>query len=306
MALNVWTHLAVTRDSNNLVKVFVGTQTTERISFTKAGTFNPYTTDFDATYNCGLWIGNSGQHGRYRWNGQIAECRLTKSYTDIVPLLPVTDVFTDAYRNDLRSSTANFSSFDGNTTAANVFDTTSTRIWVSSVVSANSDGWQRLYVLLKQDVTLTRVRITNITAAEGITTTGAGGITNTVLGPSSVQVLVKTTDPLWDTSFVNDIVYENNSLSNTTTSPFGGFFGCSQEAAVITGVQCHHCGAWQVHYLRFPASFQPDEPTTCHPGRPASPGQLPGGAADRIFGDIIAGHSITNRATFAVYIVVLC
>ena len=135
--------MAVTRDSSNFVKIYVGDML--RTSFRMVGTINPYTTNFDRTYNCGLWIGNSGQHSAYRWDGYIAECTLTTAYIDITPLLPVTDTFTANYRNNLvvDGSATNVSSFDANTTAAKAYQTATTSMWVSQVLTPGAEVWQR-------------------------------------------------------------------------------------------------------------------------------------------------------------------
>jgi hypothetical protein len=218
MNLNEWTHVAMTRDTNNMIRVWVGT--TLRASFTVSGTLNPYRTDFNGTHNSGLWIGRSGQHGGYGWNGQIAECTLSKNFVNIATET-ITDVFTVADRSNLivansHTASSTFAAVNPLTTAAsNPFQLTGTAVWISSTILMGQ-AWQRLYVQLSQPVTIRRVRIQNIATSEAMTVPG-----NAVRGGRWMQVLVRNADPGWDRSFTNDIVYENTDLPDNSTTTGG-------------------------------------------------------------------------------------
>ena len=187
---------------------------------------NPYTTVVDGTTNSGLWVGTSGQHGRYRWdhcvfcetieihraiNRQIAECILRKTYTDISQLT-LDDGFVPVMRNNIVSRCLSFSSVDiTNNNVSSVFKSTQAGYWISQPL-AMVGVWQRLYVQLTSSITLTRVRITNVATSDALMYNG-----QRVRGASSVQILVKTTDPTGtDRTFVADIVYEG-SLGDVTT-----------------------------------------------------------------------------------------
>ena len=219
MNLNQWTHVAMTRDSSNLIRIWTGN--TSRTSFTVSGTLNPYTKDFNGTFNSGLWIGRSGQHGGYGWHGHIAEFSLSKNYVDI-SAETITDVFTVANRNNLIQADSHraSSTFIGvnplTFVASNPFQLTGAAVWISQPIMMGQ-AWQRLYVQLSQSVTIRRVNIQNIATSENMLTPDG----NAVRGGSWMQVLVRNADPRMDRSFEADIVYENTALPDTST-PTGG------------------------------------------------------------------------------------